>query len=68
MKDALICPGISASADTLNRTKRSTNSTNEVEFETLDPENPLEMIFHPSKKGEQGALLQKAKTEYEENF
>ena len=68
MKNAFICPGISASAGSSNRRKRSTNSTEEVKFETLDPENPLEMIFHPSKKGEQGALLQKAIREYEENF
>ena len=68
MKNALICPGIPASADTSNRTKRSTNTTDEAKFELLDPENPLEMIFHPSKKGEQRALLQEAKGEYEENF
>ena len=68
MKNALICPGIQASADTSNRRKRSDNSTDEVKLQPLDPENPLEMIFHPSKKGEQGALLQEAKREYEENF
>ena len=68
MRKALFCPGTPASACTLNRRKRSTNSTDEVKFETLDPENPLEMIFHPSKKGEQGALLQEAKREYDENF
>ena len=68
MRKALICPGAPASARTLNRRKRSTNSTDEVKFETPDPENPLEMIFHPSNKGKQGASLQEAKREYEENF
>ena len=71
MKNALICPGIREScscSDTSNPRKRSTHSTDDAKYETLDPENPLEMIFHPSKKGEQGALLQKAKREYEENF
>ena len=68
MKNAFICPGISASAGSSNRRKRSANSTEEVKLETLDPENPLEMIFHPSKKGEQEASLQEAKREYEENF
>ena len=68
MKNAVVCPGVPASADTSNRRKRSTNSTDEVKFQTLDPENPFEMIFHPSKKGRQGSLLKEAKREYDENF
>ena len=52
VKKTPACPGLYGS--TLNRRKRSNqvDHSEEPDFPAVDNNNPLEMIFHPSKKGE----------------
>ena len=68
VKTTPACPGLYGS--TVNSRKRSTqvDHSEEPDFSAVDNDNPLEMIFHPSKKGEYETFLHEAKKEYEENF
>ena len=74
MKEASICPGtqpISDPAAPSRRKKRENecdSSSSESKSNCVDPDNPLEMIFHPTKKGEEYDLMAEAKKEYENNF
>ena len=72
MKEASVCP---KSVDTPRR-KRSTqcnqdtmsecNATNSTN--SIDPDNPLELIFNPEKKDDRNGLIDEAKREYKENY
>ena len=74
MKEASICPGTQPIADPVSQSRRRKrenecdSSSSESKSNCVDPDNPLEMIFHPTKKGEEYDLMAEAKKEYENNF
>ena len=70
VKTTPACTGLDASTELLNRQKRSAQVDNSEEpyFRAADDGNPLDMIFHPSKKEEYESFLHEAKKEYEDKF